>query len=94
MKVKDIDGAGDEACRCESWLHHWDRFSGQEPDYCPVQDCMNQIETAAQVRKDDPTDGGWYVLPLCHKHAAMQGEALQVNDNVKLVTANLRGTCG
>jgi hypothetical protein len=93
VKIKNINGTVDKDCKCGGWLQHWDRFSGQEPTYCPVQDCMTQIEIAAHVQKDSLTDNGWYIIPLCQKHNAKKGESLNVNENVKLVSANVKGAC-
>lgn len=94
MKIKDINGAGEIACKCESWLDHWARFSGQSPSYCPVAECMNTIQTGATAQKEDPADRGWYIIPLCQKHNAMQGASLTVNDHFELVSVKARETCG
>ena len=94
MKIKNINGVVDEGCKCETWLDHWDRFSDQSPTYCPVEECMNHVEIGARVQIDSPTDGGWYIIPLCQKHNAKTGESLQVNDHVKMVSANIEQTCG
>ncbi|HEY5038928.1 MAG TPA: hypothetical protein VIJ93_07660 [bacterium] len=94
MKIENINGAGDVVCKCNSWLDHWDKFSEQSPTYCPVEECMNRIEVGAHVQKDSSADRAWYIVPLCQKHNAKKGESLRVNDNVKLVSADIKGTCG
>ncbi len=82
------------ACKCDSWLDHWDRFSDQSPTYCPVEECMSHIEIGARVQKESPADDSWYIVPLCQKHNARTGESLLVNDNVKMVSTNGKETCG
>ena len=94
MEIKNIDASGDPDCKCESWLDHWERFSGQTPTFCPVQDCMNPIELGARVRKEASADSGWYVVPLCLKHGAKTGESFRVNDHVEWVTLDAKETCG
>ncbi len=94
MKIKNINGSGEVPCNCDSWLDHWDRFSDQSPTYCPVEECMNRIEIGARVQKDNPADGGWYIVPLCQKHNAQTGKTLRVNDHVNMVSADARETCG
>jgi len=94
MKVINVNGITDVDCKCESWLDHWLKFSGQEPSYCPVAECMNTIETAAHVQKDSKTDQKWYILPLCHKHDGMIGQSFEVNGHFELVSADISKTCG
>jgi hypothetical protein len=93
LNIKNIQGPGDKGCKCDTWLDHWDQFSGQSPIYCPVAECMNHVEIGARVQKDSPTDKGWYIVPLCRKHYAMQGETLRVNDSLMLVSAKVSETC-
>jgi hypothetical protein len=92
--VKNVNGTSEGTCKCESWLDHWERFSGQSPTLCPVAECLNFLEVGAHVQKTGFTDTGWYIIPLCQKHNAKTGESLMVNDNVKMVSANASGTCG
>ncbi len=95
MKVTNINGVSDPACRCGSWLNHWQNFSGQQmPPFCPEASCSSQIASGAHVQKDNPADRGWYVVPLCSAHDALKGGALDLTDNVYLVTANVAETCG
>jgi hypothetical protein len=94
MIVKNINGIPEDSCNCESWLDHWERFSDQSPTYCPVAECLNRLEVGAHVQKADSTDAGWYIIPLCEKHNARTGETLSINDNIKMVSATISGTCG
>ena len=94
MKVKNINATEETECKCDSWLDHWAKFSGQEPTYCPAAECMNTIAVGAHVQKDSASDSKWYILPLCHKHDAKIGESPVVNDNVELVSTDLEETCG
>ena len=93
MIIKNINAIEMLDCKCENWLDHWLKFSEQEPTYCPVAECMNVIQTAAHVQRDDPKDSKWYIFPVCHKHDAMIGESLTVNDHIDLVSADVRETC-
>ena len=95
MKVKNVNGARDDTCRCGSWLEHWKRFSGQVlPTCCPEAKCSHKPEVGAHVQKDSHSDKSWYIVPLCNAHNAQLGKSLTLIDTVKLVSANGDGTCG
>lgn len=95
MKVKNINGTSENACKCGSWLDHWKKFSGQSvPNFCPEEKCTQKVEVGAHVQKDVPTDNSWYIYPLCKIHNGKHGESLSVSDVYKLVSANIKETCG
>jgi hypothetical protein len=95
MKIRNINGTSENVCECGSWLEHWKKFSGQSfPVYCPEKVCTNKPEVGAHVQKDNSTDKGWYIVPLCSKCNGKTGESLEISDNVKLVSANVSETCG
>ena len=95
MKVKNINGNGDVACNCASWLEHWMRFSGQPLTYyCPVVGCLHRPELGAHVQLDRSGDSAWYVIPLCRLHAEEPGGTLDVGDLIRLVPADPKVTCG
>jgi len=94
MKVKNINGTSASTCKCGSWLDHWKKFSGQAVTYCIVENCYERAEVGAHVQKDSTSDSSWYILPLCKKHNGETGKALNVSDSYKLVSANVRETCG
>jgi hypothetical protein len=95
MKVKNINGTGDRACKCGSWLDHWKNFSGQPvPNWCPEQSCTQKPEVGAHVQKDSSTDSSWYIVPLCKTHNGETGKSLNVSDSVALVSASVSVTCG
>jgi len=95
MKVKNINGTSDNICKCGSWLNHWKNFSDQSlPSYCPVVGCLQRPEVGAHVQKDSSTDSSWYIIPLCRTHNGETGKSLNVSDSIKLVSANVRITCG
>lgn len=95
MKIRNINGTSDNTCKCGNWLDHWKKFSGQSlPSYCPEEKCIQKPEVGAHVQKDSSTDNGWYIIPLCKTHNGKKGETLNVSDTVKLVSANVKETCG
>jgi hypothetical protein len=68
MKVKNVAGTSEKACKCGSWLDHWKKFSKQAvPAYCPAKDCLNKELVGAHVQKDSSSDKSSYICPsLCH----------------------------
>ena len=97
MKVKNINGTSDNTCKCGSWLEHWKKFGGGSvPTYCSESEstCIQKPEVGAHVQKDSSTDNSWYIIPLCNTHNSQTGKTLKVNDDVKLVSANVSETCG
>jgi hypothetical protein len=94
MKVRNINGISDNACRCVSWLKHWKNFGGQPITYCPVVGCLEKVEVGAHAQKDSTTDNSWYILPLCKKHNGKTGESLDISSTWTLVSANVSKTCG
>lgn len=95
MKVNNINGTSDKTCKCGSWLDHWKNFSGQSlPTHCPERTCTQKPEVGAHVQKDSSTDKSWYIVPLCKTCNAKTGKSLDISDSIKLVSANVSGTCG
>ena len=95
MKVKNINGTSDNACKCGSWLEHWKNYSKQDlPKYCSEKTCTGKPEVGAHVQKDNSTDESWYIVPFCYTHNAKTGESLEIVESVKLVSANVNETCG
>ena len=94
MKIKNINGTSDNNCNCGSWIEHWKKFSGQSTDYCQANNCTNKSPVGAHVQKGGgSTDQSWYIYPLCATHNKHSGE-LDVSDSYKLVSANVKETCG
>ena len=95
MKVKNVNGLGHTTCACGSWLNHWIKCGGERiPRYCMEAKCTQAPEVGAHVQKDDPSDNGWYVVPLCKAHNAEKERSLTISDAAQLVSANVGGTCG
>lgn len=95
MRVKNINGTTQDACKCGSWLGHWKKFSGMSvPSYCAEKNCTKQDLVGAHVQNDSSSDRDWYIIPLCSDHNGQKGAALDVSDGVKLVPANVSMTCG
>ena len=94
MKIVNINGTSDTTCSCGSWLAHWKKFSRQAIGYCPASGCFNTDLVGAHVQEGGgSSDQGWYICPLCGNHNLQQGE-LDVSDQVRLVSANEKETCG
>lgn len=92
MKVKNINGTSGNSCKCQSWLKHWEKYSGETADYCAEISCIETAIDGAHVQK---TSGGrdWYIIPLCRSHNKVQQE-LEIGDSTTLVSANVAMTCG
>jgi hypothetical protein len=94
MKVRNLLGTSEKACKCGSWLDHWENFSGQTvPTYCPVTKCYNKDLVGAHVQKDNSSDKASFIIPLCATHNKAEG-ALEISDVYGLVSANVSTTCG
>lgn len=95
MKVNNVNGTSASNCKCGSWLEHWKKFSGQSsPAYCSEKACTKKPDVGAHVQKDNSTDKGWYIVPLCAGHNQQTGKSLDLMESVTLVTANVSQTCG
>ena len=94
MKVRNIEGTSQNACKCGSWLDHWKKFSGgsSQPG-CSVDRCSKTPVVGAHVQKHSSTDKSWYIIPLCTTHN-QKSDALIVVDSVKFASANVSNTCG
>jgi hypothetical protein len=94
MRVRNINGTSQNICKCGSWLNHWENFSGQAlPTLCPEARCTQKPEVGAHVQKDSSVDSSWYIVPFCKTHNGETGRSLDLVD-IKLVSANVSGTCG
>ena len=95
MKLNNINGTSDKTCACGSWLNHWKNFSDQPvPTLCPALQCLETTELGAHVQKDSATDKSWYIVPLCKTHNGQTNKSIGVPDSTKLVSANVKETCG
>ncbi len=95
MKVRNINGTSDKTCKCGSWLNHWKKYSSKKlPLFCSAAGCFEKSTVGAHVLKDNSNDKGWYIIPLCNSHNALQGESLTVISTITFVSANVSQTCG
>lgn len=95
MFVRNVSGTTGGTCVCGNWLTHWAKFGGQTiPNWCPEVNCVNKTEVAAHVQSADPSDDGWYIVPLCREHASHVGEDMRISDAIHLVSADVSKTCG
>ncbi len=94
MRIRNINGTSDNSCRCESWLKHWERYSGQRTNYCQANGCLKTDVVGAHVQKENSTDNNWYIYPLCNAHNQRASSSLEVRDSYNLVSANVSQTCG
>lgn len=93
MKVRNINGTSDNTCKCDSWLAHWEKFSGKKAYMCSAYGCTKTSLVGAHVQKDGLLDRSWYIIPLCQAHNK-QAPELIVSDNTQLISANVSETCG
>jgi hypothetical protein len=94
MKVNNINGTSGKTCSCDSWLDHWEKFSGQSLSFCVVENCNQKDLVGAHIQKDNANDRNWYIIPLCKAHNGETGGSLAIGDYVNLVSANTSETCG
>lgn len=94
MQVKNLNGTSQNKCKCNSWYAHWQKFSGQKANQCVVIGCSGTDLVGGHVQKDSTSDSSWYVIPICNACNGKKGQALNVVDQVKLVSANVSQTCG
>ncbi len=88
MRVKNLNQAAQKKCSSGSWLALWERISGQNAFLCFVKDCINRPSVGGLVQKDSPTDGDWYVVPLCNDCSKSTGRDLEIWDQANLVSAS------
>lgn len=92
MKVKNINGTSQNACKCGSWIKHWHNFSGQIANLCRAKGCSNAAAVGAHVQKDVTYDNRWYIVPFCYTHNAASG-SVELVAGTNLVSANKKLTC-
>jgi hypothetical protein len=97
MRIRNINGISDNACRCASWLEHWENYNTDKqalPVFCPVADCVNNPIVGAHAQKDDDSDSNWYIIPLCMTCNAKTNQVLEVSGAISLAPADVSQTCG
>ena len=94
MIVTNLESFEGDACRCESWLDHWKRYSGQRTLYCVVRGCGGKPEVGGHVQVYGTSDETIYVIPLCRACNEKRGQEIVSFDGVNLVPANAADTCG
>lgn len=97
MKIRNINGISDNACRCASWLEHWEKYNlgGQAvPVFCPVADCVNNPIVGAHVQKGENADPNWYIIPLCMTCNAKANQVIEISGAISLAPADVSQTCG
>jgi len=92
-KIMNINGLEGKACRCGSWLVHWQKLSGRRASICAEVNCEAAASAGALVMKDTGGDK-WFVVPLCREHNALTGQELEVVDSATMVTAETGAACG
>lgn len=90
MKMTNVSGTADLKCACESWLKHWEIFSGQTTSFCQEISCLNKDLVGAHVKVFGETTV--HIYPLCNAHNQSTKE-LTVSDAYKPVLANPKLTC-
>jgi hypothetical protein len=91
MLIVNLGGTSELTCVCGSWLDHWKKFSAQTVRRCTVKKCSGSELVGAHVRLAGTNDPA--ICPIC-KSCNNQTGFLDVEDNVVLVSAIVRQTCG
>lgn len=91
IKVKNLNGTGDNKCLCGSWLNHWDNFSNYYIGKCRYIGCKAEATDGAHVQKE--TGANWYIIPLCREHNLLKGQEISVQDDTTFISANVAETC-
>jgi len=85
MKIKNLTGTSDKTCACDSWLDHWETYSGQKAGACGVLTCNAKADVGAHVRKYGANDYTPYIYPLC-SGCNQSAEVLDAWDGYPLVS--------
>jgi hypothetical protein len=93
MKVKNLNNTSKYTCKCKSWFAHWKNFSNQNILKCAVLNCNNLAEFGGHIQKISLADRHWYIIPICSHCNNQFGKELEIDDNIKLVSANIEYTC-
>ena len=93
MRVRNITSTSENKCSCGSWLDHWKKFARITLNTCSVQGCTGTDLVGGHVLKESTSDQSWYIVPLCVDCNNQRGQALDIRDNVTLVSANVAETC-
>ncbi len=91
-KVKIFNGTSDNSCKCDSWLNHWEKFSGLKADLCSEINCVKMEVVGTHVIKLNSDDRKCYIIPLCKEHSHLFQE-IKIDNSVELVSANTNKTC-
>lgn len=92
MFMYNVPGTSGATCACDSWLAHWEKFSGRTATYCSEKSCTNKLLVGAHVAKVYGNDNKVYIVPLCNAHN-QSGKAVDIPDATPLVSANPAETC-
>ena len=92
MLVKNLKGASKSNCFCNSWLKHWEKFSGEIANFCCVVTCIKKAEAGAHVINVNSTDTKTFIAPFCIKHNQSDLD-LEIGLTT-LVSAKVSETCG
>lgn len=96
MKVQNLNGTGDKACYCGTWLEHWRLFNGETrkiPSKCTATDCNEPVGDGAHIKKCVLHDQRHYIVPLCKK-CNQRPDVFDIPDETPLALANVAETCG
>ena len=93
MLVKNLNGTADNNCICGSWINHWVNFSNQQLANCSVISCTNNASVGGHVKKDNSIVSEWFIIPICQSCNMKKGTALEIYNDLNLVSANRSQTC-
>jgi hypothetical protein len=92
VRVKNLNQTTQTKSGSGSWLAHWEIISGQKAWLCVVKNCINRPSVGGLVQKDGPSDGTWYVVPLCSGCNKQSGQDLDIWDLAKLIPSQATRT--
>lgn len=96
MKVQNLNGTGNKACSCGTWLEHWRRYNGvtsKIPPKCAAIDCDEPVGDGAHIKKSVMHDQRHFIVPLC-KACNHRTDIFDIPDDTPLALANVAETCG
>lgn len=93
MKLTNATGTSGLTCPCDSWLSHWERYTGRRASMCMEVRCTNRDLVGAHVYRTDNYGAGLQICPLCNAHNQSPYQ-VEVPDDTPLAPANRRDNCG
>lgn len=84
------------ACPCNSFLCHWENYSGQKATVCNAFGCTETkgIVGAHVINCHGNSTSSQYIIPLCSScNSTHNSDCFRLNSNAILVPVNIRTKC-